>query len=90
MCLAIPGKLIEVTSREELAREGIVDFQGIRKKINITFTPEAEPGDYLLVHVGFSIAKINETAAQRTLDTLRDLGELDELEKEIKSDEIPG
>ncbi|MDA0348801.1 MAG: HypC/HybG/HupF family hydrogenase formation chaperone [Verrucomicrobia bacterium] len=86
MCLAIPGKLVEVTSDEELAREGIVDFQGIRKKINITFTPEAQPGDYVLVHVGFSISKIDETAAQRTLDTLRDLGELDELNEENKAE----
>ncbi len=79
MCLAIPGKLIEVTSDEELAREGIVDFEGIRKKINITFTPDANVGDYLLVHVGFSIGKINEATAQKSLETLRDLGELEEL-----------
>ena len=79
MCLAIPGKLVEVVSEAEMAREGIVDFEGIQKKINITFTPEANPGDYVLVHVGFSISKIDEEAAQRTLDTLRDLGELDEL-----------
>jgi hydrogenase expression/formation protein HypC len=82
MCLAIPGKLIEITSNEELAREGIVDFEGIQKKINITFTPEAHVGDYLLVHVGFSISKIDETAAERSLETLRDLGELDELDQE--------
>lgn len=68
---------MEVTSDEEMAREGWVDFEGIRKKINLTFTPEAEPGNYVLVHVGFSISTIDETAAQRTLETLRELGELD-------------
>ena len=85
MCLAVPGKLIEITSDEELAREGVVDFEGIRKKINITFTPEAAIGDYLLVHVGFAIGKIDEEAAQKTLETLRDLGELEELEEDNSS-----
>lgn len=85
MCLAVPGKLIEITSDEELAREGVVDFEGIRKTINITFTPEANIGDYLLVHVGFAISKIDDAAAQKTLDTLRDLGELDDLEEETDS-----
>jgi hydrogenase expression/formation protein HypC len=88
MCLAIPGKLIEVTSEEEMAREGIVDFEGIRKKINITFTPDAIPGDYLLVHVGFSISQIDQAAAERTLCTLRELGEI-ELPEEESIHEIP-
>lgn len=79
MCLAIPGKLIKITSHEELAREGIVDFDGIKKSINITFTPEAHPGDYLLVHVGFSISQIDEDAAIRTLGMLQELSELDDL-----------
>lgn len=77
MCLAIPGKLMEVTSDLEMAREGMVDFEGIRKKVNLTFTPEAVPGDYVLVHVGFSISTIDEVAAQRTLDTLRELGDIE-------------
>lgn len=80
MCLAIPGKLLKVTSHAELAREGIVDFDGIKKSINITFTPEAKPGDYVLVHVGFSISHIDEKAALRTLGMLRKLNELDDLE----------
>lgn len=82
MCLAIPGKLIEITASDELTREGIVDFEGIRKKINITFTPDANVGEYLLVHVGFSISKIDEAAAKRSLETLRDLGELDDVSEE--------
>ena len=82
MCLAVPGKLIEITSTDELAREGIVDFEGIRKKVNITFTPDAQEGEYLLVHVGFSISKIDEAAAKKSLETLRDLGELDEMAEE--------
>lgn len=85
MCLAIPGKLIEITSDQELAREGIVDFEGIRKSINITFTPEASVGDYVLVHVGFSIATIDEVAAQRSLDTLHDLGEFETFGQETDS-----
>lgn len=68
---------MEVTSDLEMAREGMVDFEGIRKKVNLTFTPEAVPGDYVLVHVGFSISTIDEVAAQRTLDTLRELGDIE-------------
>ena len=85
MCLAVPGRLVEITSTDELAREGIVDFEGIRKKVNITFTPDAQEGEYLLVHVGFSISKIDEEAAKKSLETLRDLGELDEMEEEDDS-----
>ena len=85
MCLAVPGRLVEITSTDQLAREGIVDFEGIRKKVNITFTPDAQEGEYLLVHVGFSISKIDEAAAKKSLETLRDLGELDEMEEEDDS-----
>jgi len=66
MCLAIPGKVLEVTG-EALAREGRVQFAGIEKTVNLTFVPEAQVGDYVLVHVGVALSVINEAEAEKVL-----------------------
>lgn len=66
MCLAIPGQILELRS-EGLAK---VDFGGVRRSINVMFTPEAEPGDWVLVHVGFALAQVDEEQAKATLDLL--------------------
>jgi hydrogenase expression/formation protein HypC len=68
MCLGIPGRVLE---REEdgLAK---VDFGGARRSVSIAFTPDVEPGDWVLVHVGFALAELDEREAQ---ETLRLLGE---------------
>lgn len=69
MCLAIPGKLLEVTEGDDpLFRTGRVSFEGIIKNIQLAYTPDAKVGDYILVHVGFSIAVVDEAEARRTLD----------------------
>lgn len=73
MCLGIPGKLIEVSESEPLLRMGRVDFNGIVKEINLTFVPEAEVGDYVVVHVGFAISTIDEKAAKLTFEYLQQL-----------------
>lgn len=71
MCLAIPGKLLEVTEGEDLMfRTGRVSFAGIVKNVQLACTPEAEAGDYVLVHVGFAIAVVDETEARRTLELI--------------------
>ncbi len=81
MCLAIPGKLVEITGQlDETFRTGIVDFDGIRKEVNLTMVPQAQIGDYVLVHVGAAISVVDEKEARRTLELLRQLGEMDELE----------
>jgi hydrogenase expression/formation protein HypC len=79
MCLAIPGKVITITRDQELAREGIVDFEGIRKSINLSLVPEASVDDYVLVHVGFAISRIDAAEAKRVFETLRQMDELDEI-----------
>jgi hydrogenase expression/formation protein HypC len=66
MCLGIPGRLVERTG-DGLAR---VDVSGVRRVVSVAFTPEAEPGDWVLIHVGFALARIDEEEARATLDLL--------------------
>ena len=80
MCLAIPGKIESfVTDTPEVMKMAKVDFGGIKKTINLDLVPEADIGDYVLVHVGIAISKVDEEEAQRTLDFLEGMDELDEL-----------
>lgn len=70
MCLAIPGRIEAILSEEELARTASVSFAGIRKTVNIAFVPEAQVGDYVIVHVGVAISKLDAEQAQRVFDDL--------------------
>jgi hydrogenase expression/formation protein HypC len=77
MCLGIPGKVIELSQNEPPLRMGRVDFDGIVKQINLTFVPEAEVGDYVVVHVGFAISTVDEEAAKSTFQYLKQLEQLE-------------
>ena len=78
MCLGIPAKVVEVKRFEGLGLvEGKVDFAGVLKEVNLSFTPEVEEGDYVVVHVGFAISIVDEEEALTTLEYLRELGELE-------------
>ena len=78
MCLGIPAKVIEVNRFGDLGIvEGKVDFSGVKKQVNLSFTPEVEVGEYVVVHVGFSISILDEEQALTTLEYLRELGELE-------------
>lgn len=79
MCLAIPGKILSITDCTDPMRMGRVSFSGVIKQINLVYTPEACIGDYVLVHVGFTISIIDAAEADRIFAALRRLGELDEL-----------
>jgi hydrogenase expression/formation protein HypC len=79
MCLAVPGKVVEITGEGEL-RMGRVDFSGVKREACLAYTPEVQVGDYVLVHVGFAISRIDEQAARETLAALAELGELAELD----------
>ena len=81
MCLAVPGKILSVEGSDPLLRSGKVDFSGIVKQINLAYVPEAQVGDYVLVHVGFAINTIDEGEAQQVFEYLRQMGELVELEE---------
>ncbi len=81
MCLSIPGKLIEITAElDETFRTGKVSFDGVIKDVSLTLTPEANVGDYVLVHVGATISVIDEDEAKKTFDLLKQLGELHDIE----------
>ena len=80
MCLAVPGKIISVDDSPTLMRTGKVNFGGILKEINLAYVPEAVPGDYVLVHVGFALSIVDESEANQVFEYLRQMDELAELE----------
>ena len=81
MCLSIPGKLIEISSQlDEVIRVGKVSFDGIIKEVSLTLVPEADIGDYVMVHVGAAISTIDEKEAKKTFDLLKQLNELHDLD----------
>ena len=78
MCLGIPGKVVE-TYREHDVLMGKIDFGGVAKRACLEHVPEARPGDYVLVHVGFALSRIDEEEARRVFQLLEELNQLDEL-----------
>ncbi len=75
MCLAVPGRIISLAGDDALTRTGRIDFGGVIKQVNLIYVPEAEAGDYVLVHVGFAIAVIDEQEAARVFELLRQIDE---------------
>ena len=76
MCLAIPGKIIEIQDVEGL-RAGRVQFGGIVRQVSLHFVPEANVGDYVMVHVGFAISQVDAEEAERTYKLLEEIGALE-------------
>lgn len=76
MCLAIPGKVLE-TKEENGSRTGKVDFGGVTRSVQLDFVPEAVAGDYVIVHVGFALSKVDAAEAERTYELLKEMGVLD-------------
>ena len=76
MCLAVPGRVLEVREAGDL-RSARVDFGGVVREASLAFVPEVRVGDYVLVHVGFAISRIDEKAARETFETLAELGSLE-------------
>jgi hydrogenase expression/formation protein HypC len=73
MCLAVPGKLTDISNADPVMRTGHVSFGDISKEVNLACVPEAKIGDYLIVHVGFAISILDEEDAKRVLETLDQL-----------------
>ena len=68
MCLGVPGQITRLILEEDIVRIGEVSFGGVRKEINLSYVPEANTGDWVMVHVGFAIALIDEAAAAATIE----------------------
>ncbi|MCI5159698.1 MAG: HypC/HybG/HupF family hydrogenase formation chaperone [Candidatus Electrothrix sp. AUS1_2] len=77
MCLAVPGKLTEIYQKDTL-RMAKIDFGGIAKEICLEFVPEAELGDYALVHAGFAISLMTETEARENIRLIQEVSRIDD------------
>ena len=80
MCLAIPGKVTSISGDDPLMRSGKVDFGGILKEVSLAFVPEVKVGDYVIVHVGFALSRVDEEEANQVFEYLRQMEELSELQ----------
>ena len=80
MCLAIPGKIESISGSDPLSRMGKINFGGILKEACLAYVPEAKVGDYVIVHVGFALSRVDEAEAQQVFAYLREMQELTELE----------
>ncbi|MGN6134979.1 MAG: HypC/HybG/HupF family hydrogenase formation chaperone [Aureliella sp.] len=83
MCLAVPGQVLSIT-KERGTLMGRVNFAGVVKQICLAYLPDCQVGDYVIVHVGFALSKIDEAAAVASLKTFEQLGLLEEELRELK------
>ena len=79
MCLGVPGKLVSIEADPFGMTMGKVSFGGVMKEVCLAYVPEAQVGDFVLVHVGFAISKIDEQEARQVFQFLDEMGELQEL-----------
>ena len=77
VCLAIPGKILEIQQQGDL-RAARVQFGGIVRQVSLDFVPEAGLGDYVMVHVGFAISRVDPVEADRTYKLLQEMGILEQ------------
>lgn len=80
MCLAIPGQIISVSGEDPTFKKARVNFSGIVKEVSLAYVPEAKVGEYVIIHVGFAISKVDEREAQKVFEYLKQMGELEEIQ----------
>jgi hydrogenase expression/formation protein HypC len=85
MCLGVPGKIVEIYETDGL-RMGKIDFGGVQREACLEYVPEANVGDYTVIHVGFAISRLSEEEAKASLEILQQIADL---EQETRSD-VPG
>jgi len=76
MCLAVPGKIVTIAGDDALTRLGKIDFGGVIKEASLACVPEANVGDYVLVHAGFALSKVDEDEARKIFEYLKQMEEL--------------
>ena len=77
MCLGVPGKIVEINEKSGL-QMAKVDFGGIFREACLEYVPEAQVGDYCIIHVGFAISLLSESEAMETLDLLKQIADIEE------------
>lgn len=90
MCLAVPGKIISIAGEDELSRLGRIDFGGVIKEASLAYVPEAEVGDYVIVHAGFALNRVDEAEAEKVFEYLREMEQLAELGQGSEPEASPG
>ena len=91
MCLAVPGKVLQIERDPQGVRMAKANFGGIVKSVCLEYTPEIQEADYVLVHVGFALSKVDEEEAARTYAILKEMNQLSELETdEAELADMPG
>lgn len=75
MCLGVPGRVVERDPPTVELASAMVDFGGVRRRVCLACVPEAEPGDYVIVHAGLAISRVDEAEAARVLEHLARLGD---------------
>lgn len=80
MCLGVPGKVVEVEENPLGMTMGKVSFAGITKDVCLAYVPDVKEGEYVIVHVGFAISKLDEEEAMEVFELLKEMDELAELE----------
>jgi len=83
MCLAIPGKIESIRNEDPLLRMGRINFGGIIKEASLAYVPEATVGDYVIVHVGFALSRVDEDEAQKIFEYVKELEDLTELKEGV-------
>jgi hydrogenase expression/formation protein HypC len=85
MCLGVPGRVMEWIDRDPVFARASIEFGGVRRTCHMACVPEAQVGDYVVVHAGLAISRIDENEARRALEELERLG----LDEEIPQDQLP-
>lgn len=79
MCLAIPGKIVKIAAQlDEIFRVAEVDFEGVKREVNLSMVPEAKEGDFVMVHTGLAISIVDPEEAKKTFDILKQMGDIEE------------
>jgi hydrogenase expression/formation protein HypC len=81
MCLAIPGKVESISGDDPITRMGRINFGGVLKEASLAYVPEVKIGDYVIVHVGFALSKVDEDEAHKVFEYLKQMEELGELQE---------
>ena len=89
MCLAVPGKIISIEGEDPIVKTGRVSFGGIVREVSLAYIPDASLEEYVLVHAGFAISRIDEEEANRIMGYLEQMNELEELTETADADEDP-